>query len=205
MSASPVHLGVLVSGRGSNLEALLSAERAGAFDRARIVCVFSDAPEARGLDVARNFRVAAYAFRPRDYPSKADYEKAVISILESHAVEYLMLAGYMRIVGAALLARYPLRILNIHPSLLPSFPGLHAQRQALEHGARFSGCTVHFADAGVDAGPIIAQRVVPVLPGDTEDTLSARILEQEHQLFTEAVKLVTERPWEIHGRTVMFS
>jgi phosphoribosylglycinamide formyltransferase-1 len=133
-----------------------------------------------------------------------EYEQAIIAELDKHQVEWLALAGYMKIVGPTLLARYPQRIINIHPSLLPSFPGLHAQRQALEYGVKVAGCTVHFVDAGVDTGPIIGQRSVAVHPRDTEDTLSARILEQEHQLYAESLKRVTELSWRIEGRTVVF-
>ncbi|MCX7717606.1 MAG: phosphoribosylglycinamide formyltransferase [Candidatus Sumerlaeaceae bacterium] len=199
-----IPVGVMLSGRGSNFEALLRKQCDGYFQRARIVCVVSDNPDARGLVTAKANGIPAYAIAPHAHPGKAAYENAVLQILLQHGVSLVVLAGYMRIVGRVLLDHFPGRILNIHPSLLPSFPGLHAQRQAIEHGVRFSGCTVHFVDAGMDTGPIIGQRVVPVLPDDTEDTLSERILAQEHELYAECLKRVTEEPYEIRGRTVCF-
>ena len=199
-----IPVGVMLSGRGSNFEALLRRQHEGYFRRVRIVCVISDNAEARGLETARSKGIPAYAINPHRHPEKAAYEAAVLQVLSQHAVSFVVLAGYMRIVGPVLLNHFPGRILNIHPSLLPAFPGLHAQRQALEHGVRFSGCTVHFVDAGMDTGPIIGQRVVPVMPDDTEDTLSARILAQEHELYPECLKRVTEEPYEIRGRIVFF-
>jgi phosphoribosylglycinamide formyltransferase-1 len=199
-----VRVGVLASGRGSNFEALLRHERDGFFSRARMVCLVVDHPTAGALGVAARHGVPAHIVERRGFPTRDDFEEAIAALLEEHAVQWVALAGYMRIVGPRLLARYPRRILNIHPALLPAFPGLHAQRQALEYGVRISGCTVHFVDAGMDTGPIIVQRAVPVLPGDTEDTLSARILEQEHIAYSEALKAVTERPWRIDGRIVRF-
>jgi phosphoribosylglycinamide formyltransferase-1 len=199
-----VRVGVMLSGRGSNFEALLRKQEAGYFQRARIVCVVSDNPGARGLELARSQGLPAFGIDPRAHSGKAAFETEIAGVLARHGVEMVVLAGYMRIVGRVLLERFPGRILNIHPSLLPSFPGLHAQRQALEHGVRVTGCTVHFVDAGTDTGPIIGQRVVPVHPDDTEETLAARILEQEHELYAECLKRVTEEPYEIRGRTVVF-
>lgn len=199
-----IRVGVLASGRGSNFEALLRKEREGYFERVRFTCLVSNVPSARALDVAREAGIPAEAIVPRSYASKDDYERAIIEVLERHGCSFLVLAGYMRIVGPVLLSRFPERIVNIHPALLPSFPGLHSQQQALDYGVRISGCTVHFVDAGTDTGPIIGQRAVPVLPEDTEDALSARILEQEHQLFAESLKRVTEEPHQIVGRTVRF-
>lgn len=195
-----VRIGVLASGRGSNLEALLRAQAAGQFARARVAVVVSNVPSARALTVATEAGIPAVAVRPKDHPSPADYERAILSVLQSHGVHLVALAGYMKLLGPTLLDAFPERIVNIHPSLLPAFPGLHAQRQALEYGVRFSGCTVHFVDAGLDSGPIIGQRIVPVLPGDTEETLSARILAQEHELYPSVIKLLTEHPWRLQGR-----
>ena len=205
MCSEPASVGVLISGRGSNLEALLRVQAAGGFARARIACVVSNVAGVRGLEVAREHGVPAVAIAPADFAAKREYEEAVIRALDEHGVSWVLLAGYMRIVGRTLLARYPRRMLNIHPSLLPSFPGLHGQLQALEHGAKVSGCTVHFVDEGMDTGPIVGQRAVPVLDSDDEDALSARILEQEHQLYAECLRRVTEGKWEICGRRVLFA
>jgi phosphoribosylglycinamide formyltransferase-1 len=204
MNGNIVRVGVLASGRGSNFAALLRHQESGYFQSARIVALVSNVSTAGALEAARNAGMAADFISPKQFGSAAEYEQAIIDAMEQHQVEWLVLAGYMKIVGNTLLRRYPQRILNIHPSLLPSFPGLHAQQQALEHGVRVSGCTVHFVDSGMDTGPIIGQRAVPVLPDDTEDTLSSRILEQEHQLYAESLKRVTEEPWRIEGRRVIF-
>lgn len=197
---STVNLGVLASGRGSNLEAIVRAQGAGHFSRARVAVVVSNRPDARALDIARDAGIPAVTVLPRDFPSAADYERRIQDVLVEHGTHFVVLAGYMKILGSVLLDAFPHRIINIHPSLLPAFPGLHAQRQALEYGVRFSGCTVHFVDDGVDSGPIIAQRIVPVLPGDTEETLSARILAQEHELMPAVIKLLTEHRWTLRGR-----
>ncbi len=198
------NVGVLASGRGSNFEALLRHEREGYFAKVRIVCLIVDKSDAGALHIAERYGVTFHIVRRKDFSSKEEFEQSIVSILESHEVEWVALAGYMRLVGRTLLERFPQRILNIHPALLPAFPGLHAQRQALEYGVKVSGCTVHFVDEGMDTGPIIVQRCVPVLPGDTEDTLAARILNQEHEAYSEALKAVTERPWCLEGRIVRF-
>ena len=198
------NVGVLISGRGSNLEALLRKQDEGFFVRTRIVCVVSNNPDAHGIQIALNHGVPAVVVAPADYLSRREYEEAVADTLEAAGVKWVALAGYMKIVGKTLLARFAGCILNIHPSLLPSFPGLHAQQQALDHGAKVSGCTVHFVDAGMDTGPIIGQRAVPVLDTDDEDALSARILEQEHELYADCLKRATEEKWEIRGRRVVF-
>jgi phosphoribosylglycinamide formyltransferase-1 len=197
-------IGVLASGRGSNFAALLQRQTDHYFNNARIECLVSNRSSAPALDLAREADVAAYAVKPKDYADAAAYEAEIVRIMEQHNVEMLLLAGYMKILGPTLLDQFDGRIINIHPSLLPSFPGLNAQQQALEYGVRVSGCTVHFVDAGLDSGPIIAQRSVPVLPNDTEDDLSARILVEEHELFSRCVKAITERPWKIEGRRVVF-
>ena len=200
-----IRLGVLASGRGSNFKALLEKERQGYFEKARISCLITNNPRAGAIDIAKEAQIPVHIVIPREFPGKESYEKEIVRLLESYHVEWVVLAGYMRLVGQTLLERYPWRILNIHPALLPSFPGLHAQRQALEYGVKISGCTVHFVDAGMDTGPIIVQRAVPVLDSDTEETLSARILEQEHIAYAEAIKAVTERTWKIEGRVVKFA
>jgi phosphoribosylglycinamide formyltransferase-1 len=193
---------VLASGRGSNLQAILDEIAAGRLDAA-VRVVISDVPGAYALERARNSGVPAVEIAPRDYGGKPDYERALIDALRAHGVALVALAGYMRVCGPTLLAAFPGRMLNIHPSLLPAFPGLHVQRQAIEHGARFSGCTVHFVDAGVDTGPIVAQAVVPVLDADTEETLAARILRQEHRVYPHAIRLFAAGRLRIDGRRVL--
>jgi phosphoribosylglycinamide formyltransferase 1 len=200
-----MNIGVLASGRGSNLLALLEHERRGRFKNAHIVCTIADVAGAKALDIAREHGIAAHEILPKQFGGKTPYEAEVVRVLESHNVEFVCLAGYMRIVGPTLLTRFSQRMLNIHPSLLPSFPGLEAQRQAVDYGVRMSGCTVHLVDAGMDTGPIVAQRAVPVLPSDTPDSLAARILEQEHELYAEALALVTECTWHLQGRRVIFN
>ncbi len=200
----PAAFGVLASGRGSNFAALLKKQQEGYFQNAELKCLISNRPAAPALDTAREGGMAVHAVKPKDFTTAEEYEQEIVRLFDEHGVNWLILAGYMKIVGPTILDRYEGRIINIHPSLLPSFPGLHAQQQAFEHGVRFSGCTVHFVDAGLDSGPIIGQRCVPVMPGDTEETLSERILVQEHELFARCVKAITERPWRIEGRRVVF-
>jgi len=202
VTARPLPLGVLASGRGSNLQAILDEIAAGRL-AAAVKVVVSDVAEAFALDRARRAGVPAVFVAAQGSGGKADYEKRVVAVLREHGVDLVVLAGYMRICGSELLAAFPGRIFNIHPSLLPAFPGLHVQRQALEHGARFSGCTVHFVDAGVDTGPIIAQAVVPVLDADSEDTLAARILRQEHRVYPHAIRLFAEGRLRVEGRRVL--
>jgi phosphoribosylglycinamide formyltransferase-1 len=193
---------VLASGRGSNLQAILDEIAAGRL-AAAVQVVISDVPGAYALERARRSGVPAVGIDPRDHRGKQEYEQALVDALRARGVALVALAGYMRVCGPTLLAAFPGRILNIHPSLLPAFPGLHVQRQAIEHGARFSGCTVHFVDAGVDTGPIVAQAVVPVLDADTEEALAARILRQEHRLYPHAIRLFAEGRLRVEGRRVL--
>lgn len=195
-------LGVLVSGSGSNLRALLEACATRDFP-AEVAVVVSNVPTAFALERARRAGVRAEVLEHKDFGARADFEKALGDILVSAGVELVCLAGFMRLLGASFLGRFPGRVLNIHPSLLPAFPGLHAQRQALERGVKVAGCTVHFVDPGMDTGPIIAQAVVPVLPGDDEAALSARILKEEHRLFPLVVKLVATGAVRQEGTRVM--
>jgi phosphoribosylglycinamide formyltransferase-1 len=188
MSAARAKLGVLVSGSGSNLQALLDACAQADFP-AEVACVVSNVPTAFALERARKAGVPAIVVDHKALPSKVDFERALLDALRTHGVEWVCLAGFMRLVSADFLATFPGRVLNIHPSLLPAFPGLHAQRQALERGVKIAGCTVHLVDAGTDTGPIIAQAAVPVLPEDDEKSLSARILVEEHRLYPLAVRL----------------
>jgi phosphoribosylglycinamide formyltransferase 1 len=192
-------LGVLISGRGSNLQSLIDATRSGEL-RATIVVVVSNRPEAAGLARARDVGIPTVVVRPSVYSSRLHYDTAVADILKARGVELVCLAGFMRLIGAPLLAAYPNRILNIHPSLLPAFPGLNAQAQALDHCVRVSGVTVHLVTAGVDEGPIVMQQAVPVMDDDTVESLAARILVEEHKLYPAAVKKVLEPGWQIVGR-----
>ena len=197
----PLRVGVLASGRGSNFRALAEAGAAGRIP-ATVVVLVSDRAGAPALDIARANRIEAVVVDPKQHPSREAHEKAVIGVLDDRRVGLVCLAGYMRLLTGGFVAHFAGRLLNIHPSLLPAFPGLSPHRQALEHGAKISGATVHFVDDGVDTGPIVLQAPVPVLPDDTEATLSDRILAEEHRLYPEAVRLFAEGRLEIRGRRV---
>ena len=192
-------IGVLVSGRGSNLQALIGAVADGRLD-ATIAVVISNVAHAQGLERARRAGIPALHVDHRGWPSRTDFDAALARELRSQDVDLVCLAGFMRICGAPLLEAYPGRILNIHPSLLPAFPGLEPQRQALEYGVKVSGVTVHLVDGHLDGGPIVLQRSVPVLDTDTPETLAARILVEEHAAYPEAVRLVLSGGWRIEGR-----
>ena len=202
-SPSTAALGVLISGRGSNLRAIADAVAAGEIP-ATIAIVVSNDAEAGGLAFARDRGIPTSVLRHRDFSSRVDYDLALVAELRRHRVTLVCLAGFMRLLGPDFCAAFPDAILNIHPSLLPSFPGTHAQRQALEHGVKVSGATVHFVTPALDAGPIVAQAVVPVEDDDTEGTLSARILEAEHRLYPRAIRDVIHGEWQIGGRRVVF-
>ena len=195
-------LGVLVSGSGSNLQALLDA-CARADYPAEVALVVSNVPTAFALERARTAGVAARALDHKEFGSRADFERALAQELEKAGVEWVCLAGFMRLLGVDFLGHFAGRVLNIHPSLLPAFPGLHAQKQALERGVKVAGCTVHFVDPGMDTGPIIAQAVVPVLPEDDEAALTARILKEEHRLYPLVVKLVATGAVRLEGGRVV--
>jgi len=197
----PLRVGVLASGRGSNFRALAEAAASGRLPAAIVVLV-SDRASAAALDVAAALGIEAVVVDPRQHPSRDAQEKAVIGALEERRVGLVCLAGYMRLLSVGFVTHFAGRLLNIHPSLLPAFPGLHPHRQALEHGVRLSGATVHFVDEGVDTGPIVLQGAVPVRPDDTEATLSDRILAEEHRLYPEAVRLFALGRLEIRGRRV---
>ncbi len=196
------HIGVLLSGRGSNFDALAASVAAGRIPNADISIVVSNRETAQGIEKAR-----ARGIRARVIPSKGlereAYDRQVVAALQENNVDLVCLAGYMRLLSPYFVAAFPQRILNIHPSLLPAFPGLETQRQALEHGAKFSGCTVHFVDENLDAGPILMQAVVPIEDSDTPDTLAERILREEHRIYTEAVRIVLEGRYRIDGRRVL--
>jgi phosphoribosylglycinamide formyltransferase-1 len=192
-------LGVLISGRGSNLQALIDAIGGGRLDAA-IAVVISNRDEAQGLARARAAGIDALTISHRGWASREDHDRAIVDELRARDVGLVCLAGYMRLVGQPLLEAYPHAILNIHPSLLPSFPGVDAQRQAIEHGVRVSGVTVHFVTSELDNGPIVLQRAVAVLDDDTAETLAARILAEEHAAYPEAVGMVLAGGWRIEGR-----
>jgi phosphoribosylglycinamide formyltransferase-1 len=201
MSRPPVALGVLVSGRGSNLQAILDAIAEGRCP-ARVAVVVSDRKDAPALDRARRAGVPAIHLDPAAYADRAAFDHAVAAALDDHGATVICLAGYMRLLSPAFVRRYRGRLLNVHPALLPSFPGLHAQRQALDHGVRVSGATVHLVDEGIDTGPILLQAAVPVLDDDTEASLAARILVEEHRLYPEAIRLVADGRVTVEGRRV---
>ena len=194
-------LGILISGRGSNFEAIADSIGEGRLD-AEIAIVISNNPHAKGLRSAKRRGIKAVCIRSRAMEREA-YDRLVVARLRKARVDLVCLAGFMRLLSAYFVGEYPQRILNIHPSLLPSFPGLEGQLQALEHGVKFTGCTVHFVDEHLDAGPIIAQAVVPVLDTDDEGRLSARILKEEHRIYTEAIRLVLSGRCRIEGRRVL--
>jgi phosphoribosylglycinamide formyltransferase-1 len=197
-------IGVLLSGRGSNFEALADSVSVGRIPNSEISIVVSNKPNAPGLE-----RAAARNIPTRAIPSKGlereAYDRQVAAVLHEYKVDLICLAGYMRLLSPYFVAAFPQRILNIHPSLLPSFPGLESQKQALDYGVKFAGCTVHFVDENLDAGPIILQSAVPVLDSDDEHTLSARILNEEHRIYTKAVKIILEGNYKIAGRRVIHS
>ncbi len=201
MRETPLRLGVLASGRGSNLQAIIDAIEARRLS-AKIEVVLSDRAHAEALGRARRHGIKAIFVDPKACDDRKVFDSAVVNILQVHQVELVCLAGFMRLLTPTFLAEFPARIMNIHPGLLPAFPGLHAQRQALEHGVRVAGCTVHIVDEGVDTGPIVLQAAVPVFGDDTEETLSARILVEEHKLYPQAIQLFAEERLEIKGRRV---
>ena len=194
-------LGILLSGRGSNFEAIANNVAAGAID-AEIAVVISNREEARGLEIAHERGLTAVAIPSKGLDREA-YDRLLVAELRKHQVDLVCLAGFMRLLSAHFVREFPQAILNIHPSLLPAFPGLDAQHQAIEHGVKISGCTVHFVDEYLDAGPIVAQAAVPVEDGDTADTLAARILKEEHRIYSEAIRVVLGGRYRIEGRRVL--
>lgn len=195
-------IAILLSGRGSNFEAIYRAINEGKID-AEIGIVISNKEDARGLLKAKEFGLETLFLNPKEFSSREEYDLKIAEEIEKRDIDLICLAGWMRILTPPFVQRFRNRIMNIHPALLPSFPGLEAQKQALEHGVRFSGCTVHFVNEEVDAGPIILQAVVPVFQNDTVETLSERILKEEHRIYPEAVKLFVEGKLRIEGRRVI--
>ncbi|HEX6903772.1 MAG TPA: phosphoribosylglycinamide formyltransferase [Thermoanaerobaculia bacterium] len=196
-------IGVLLSGRGSNFLAIHAAIERGEVP-ARIVLVASNVEDAPGLAKARELGLPAVAIPHQGVPRR-DHDEKVVAALREAGAEWVFLAGYMRLLSPDFIAAFRQRIVNIHPSLLPAFPGLDAQAQALAHGVKVAGCTVHLVDEGLDSGPIVVQRAVPVLDGDTERTLAARILEAEHQAYPEALRRLLTEPWRVEGRRLLFT
>jgi phosphoribosylglycinamide formyltransferase-1 len=197
-------IGVLISGRGSNLQSIIDAVAERRLD-ATIALVISNREDAAGLERARRAGIEAITISHRGWPSRDDFDRALVSELRRRNVGLVCLAGFMRKVGPAMLDAFPHAILNIHPSLMPSFPGLHPQQQALAHGVKVSGVTVHLVTADLDDGPIVVQRTVPVLAGDTEESLAARILVEEHRAYPEAIALVLDGGWKVDGRRFLSS
>lgn len=195
-------IGILISGRGSNMAALIRAVREGRIPDTAVALVISNVPTAAGLEIARGEGIEAIALDHRGKTREA-HDRAMAAELQARGVDLICLAGYMRLLSPWFTKEFHHRILNIHPSLLPAFPGLDAQKQALAYGVKFSGCTVHLVDEELDHGPIVRQAIVPVLPGDTEATLSARILEQEHRVYAEAVALLLNGKYRIEDRRVI--
>jgi len=203
VTARTTPIAVLISGRGSNFEALYRATQDGLLP-AEIVLVLSNVPSAAGIEHARSLGLPTAVVPSRGAGSRAAHEARVLDEIEQVGADWICLAGYMRLLSPEFVGAFPNRILNIHPSLLPSFPGLHVQQAALDHGVRVSGCTVHLVDAGLDSGPIVAQRAVPVRSSDDAESLGARILREEHNLYAEALRRLLLEEWRIEGRRVVF-
>jgi phosphoribosylglycinamide formyltransferase 1 len=200
--ARRVPIAVLISGSGTNLQAIIDAIEAQRLD-AKIQLVLSNRADAYGLVRAKNHGIPIEVLDHKTFPSREAFDQAVVDILRGGDVELAVLAGFMRLLSPVFVSAYSNRIMNIHPALLPAFPGLHVQKKALEHGVRFSGCTVHFVNEACDEGPIIIQAVVPVFPDDTEESLAARILEQEHRIYPRAIQLYSEGRLRVEGRKVL--
>ncbi len=197
-------IGVLLSGRGSNFEALADSVSAGRIPNAEIAIVISNKPDALGMERARSRGINAQVIASKGL-QREEYDRKVVGVLQEHKVDLICLAGYMRLLSPYFVAAFPQRIINIHPSLLPSFPGLESQKQALDYGVKIAGCTVHFVDENLDAGPIILQATVPVFDEDDEHTLSERILREEHRIYTEAVRIILGGKYKIIGRRILAS
>lgn len=195
-------IGVLVSGSGSNLQSIIDRIEQGALS-AQIAVVVCNNPQAFAVERCKKHNVPLALISHKDYPDRIAFDLKMAEILKGHGVELVVMAGFMRVLSPEFLSEFPLKIINIHPALLPSFPGLHGQKQAFDYGVKFSGCTVHFADSGVDTGPIIIQAVVPVFDDDTEESMSARILKEEHRIYPQAIQLYAEGKLEIRGRKVI--
>ncbi|HEY1585554.1 MAG TPA: phosphoribosylglycinamide formyltransferase [Polyangia bacterium] len=197
-----MNVGVLVSGSGTNLQAILDAQAKGELGKARVVVVVSNMAGVRALERAKAAGVASVVLSHKEYASRQAFDEALVATLHQFGVELVALAGFMRLLTPTFLGAFPHRVVNIHPALLPAFPGIHAQKQALDYGARVTGCTVHFVDEGCDTGPIIAQATVPVLDGDDEAALTTRILAEEHRLYPAAIRAIADGRVQVTGRRV---
>jgi len=203
MNSNPVNIAVLVSGNGTNFQAIVDALEAGRIPNGRIACLVSNRPDAFALKRAKKHNIPALVLEHNGFANRQAYDTALVALLREHCVKLVVLAGFMRILSFVMVEAFQNAIMNIHPALLPSFPGLDAQKQALDYGVRYSGCTVHFVDSGTDTGPIILQAVVPVLADDTVETLSQRIHGEEHRIYPEAVNLFCSNRLEVVGRRVL--
>jgi len=204
VSSKGINIGVLASGSGSNLQSIIDNCESGKLP-VEIACVISNNVAAFALERARKHGIPALHIDHRIFTGREAYDAALVETLHEYGVELVVLAGFMRIITPVLLDAFPSAVMNIHPALLPAFPGLHAQRQAIDYGVKVSGCTVHFVDAGTDTGPIIIQAAVPVMEGDTEETLSARIVTEEHSIYPEAIRLFAEGRLKVEGRRVVIA
>jgi len=202
MATSPVVMAVLVSGNGTNFQAIVDAMESGRINNARITCLISNKDNAFALERAKKHTIPTIVLNHKDYPSRQAYDTALVELLHQHGVQLVILAGFMRLLSPIMIDAFPNAIMNIHPALLPAFPGLDAQQQAFEYGVRYTGCTVHFVDSGTDTGPIILQAVVPILGDDTVETLSQRIHGEEHRTYVEAVRLFCGGRLSVEGRKV---
>ena len=205
MAAAPVSIAVLVSGNGSNFQAIVDAIESGRIKNARIACLISNKADAFALERAKKHAITTFVLDHKAYANRQAYDSALVELLQQQGVQLVILAGFMRLLSPVMIVAFPNAIMNIHPALLPSFPGLDAQQQAFDYGARYTGCTVHFVDKGTDTGPIILQAVVPILDGDTIDTLTQRIHGEEHRTYVEAVRLFCEGRLHVEGRKVRIS
>ncbi len=203
MASDVFKIGVLVSGRGTNLQAIIDQISCGHIP-AKIEIILSNKKDAPALDRGKSHGIKSIFVNPKNFNSKSDFDLALVAELKKHKVDLICLAGYMKILGKEFIQSFPNKIINIHPSLLPAFPGLNVQQKAIDYGVKFSGCTVHYVNEEVDSGPIILQAVVPVLDNDNEESLANRILEQEHKIYPEAIKLIAEKKIKIINRKVNF-
>ena len=205
MASQACAIGVLVSGNGSNFQAIVDALESGRIPDGRIACLISNKADAYALERARRHNIPALVLDHKQYPDRTAYDHALVALLKEHGVQLVVLAGFMRLLSPVMVEAFPHAIMNIHPALLPAFPGLDAQQQALDYGVRYTGCTVHFVDTGTDTGPIIQQAVVPVMADDTAESLSQRIHGEEHRIYPEAVKLFCAGRLKVEGRRVHIS
>lgn len=205
MAGAKARIAVLVSGNGSNFQAIVDAIEAGLISTGEIVCLISNKADAFALERAKKHAIKSLVLDHKAYPNRQAYDAALVATLQEHQVDLVVLAGFMRLLSSVMIDAFPNRIMNIHPALLPAFPGIDAQKQAFEYGVRYTGCTVHFVDSGTDTGPIILQAVVPVLADDTLENLTQRIHGEEHRTYVEAVRLYCEGRLQVEGRRVRVS